>query len=583
MNADSGMAADPARILIVDDEGCKRQVLAAMLGPQGFLILTAQSGEEALTLVARDPPDLIVLDLIMPGMDGCRVAAILKGDFATRHIPIIMVTALDDREARLKGLEAGAEDFLSTPVDRAELCARVRNLLRLKDYGEHFDRYSQRLEGEVASRTADLVESARSLTLALERAEHANRVQENLLARVSHELRTPLNSILGWADLLERDTSPALLHRGLPVIKRNALAQEQVIKSLLDASSIDAGHLRLETRATDLGLVVRTALEIVRPAAGAKRLSIVSTGEGPAIVLGDPARLQQVVWNLLANAVKFTPEGGTIYVHLLSSGGRVRLEVSDDGIGIAPEFLPHVFSEFSQADTSPARKHMGLGLGLTIVRRLIEMHGGTVSAFSAGIDKGVTFAVELPAHDAHPAELAGADMTTGPTSLESGDLTGVRVLVVDDDPDSREIITTILERAGASTALADSGSTGLQRLLDLDLDVVVSDIAMPHRDGMAFIQDVRALPDSEKRRVPAVALTALASEQQRQAILAAGFQHCAAKPVSPENLIRCVASVCGRVGRPGADPPFSVRPVRSTSADHTTEPRAIGNELPEIA
>ena len=355
-----------------------------MLSREGFVIFTAASGEEALTMVAAEPPDLILLDAMLPGMLGYQVATILKESFATRNIPIIMVTALDTREDRIRGLKAGAEDFLSRPVDRTELCTRVKNLLGLKAHCDHFDLRSQQLEVEVASRTAALVERtkaleehvalcleqavsleerSRDLTRALTRAEQAGRAKETLLGTVSHELRTPLNAILGWADMMEKDHSPALLGRALPAIKRNGLAQERVIESLLEVSRIDAGLLQLDTQAADLRLVVNSAIEIVRPAAEAKNLSIVSTGEGPAIVLGDPARLRQVLWHLLSNAVKFTPTGGAVRVDLHSPGKMVRLEVSDDGIGMASEFIPHAFSGFSQADMSTTRKYMGLGLG----------------------------------------------------------------------------------------------------------------------------------------------------------------------------------------------------------------------------
>ncbi len=560
-----------ARILIVDDDDHNRQLLHVMLAAEGFVLRTAATGEEALAMVTREPPHLILLDVMMPGMDGCEVAAILKANVATQNIPIIMITSLDSREDRIRGLKAGAEDFLSKPVDRAELCVQVENLLALKAYGDHYDMYSRRLELAVATHTAALVERtkaleeqvavcvkqtvtleerSRDLTRALECAEQAGRVKESLLGTVSHELRTPLNAILGWADMIGRDSG--FLHRGVAAIKRNALAQERVIESLLDVSSIDGGLLRLETRATDLRLVVGSAIETVRPAAEAKKLSIVAGGEGPAIVLGDPARLRQVLWHLLSNAVKFTREGGIVRVNLERSGTMVRLEVSDDGIGIAPEFLPQVFSVFAQADQSTSRNHMGLGLGLTVVRRLIEMQGGTVTALSAGTNQGATFIVELPMHNARAGERSGADATAEQPVSKSADLCGVCVLVVDDDADTREIVTTILEAAGASTAVADSGATGLQCLLNRDMDVVVSDIAMPHRDGFAFIKDVRRLSDRDKRRVPVVALTALAGGQERQSILLAGFQAYVAKPVSADNLLRAVASACGRAGRPAA-------------------------------
>jgi CheY-like chemotaxis protein len=388
-------------------------------------------------------------------------------------------------------------------------------------------------------------ERTRDLIVALARAEQTNRTKEAFLAIVSHELRTPLNAILGWAELLERRPDPAMLQRGLLVIKRNALAQARVVADLLDVSSIEAGKMRIETQLTDLRVIVSNAIDVVRPAAEAKRISIVLTGdETPAIVLGDPDRLQQIVWNLLSNAMKFTPEGGTVHVSTLASPERVRFEVSDNGIGIDSAFLSRVFEPFLQVDMSSTRGYTGLGLGLTLVRELIEMQGGTVHAQSAGMNKGATFVIELPAHDASTEErrAAGTGMSAPAPLPNSADLTGIRVLVVDDDADSCETIALILQAAGASTMTADSASTGLQALLQHKVDVVISDIAMPHRDGVAFIQDVRALLDDVKRRIPAVALTGLARDEDRQWILASGFQRYAAKPVSADHLVRCVAA-----------------------------------------
>jgi signal transduction histidine kinase len=438
MNLSPNVPDRPASILVVDDQRPQRQLIERMLVSEGFQITSASSGGEALAMVAHEPPDLILLDVMMPVMDGYQVARTLKDDPATRNIPIIMVTALDDRDAKMLGLVAGAEDFLTKPVDRAEVRVRVRNLLRLKAYGEYYDKYSQTLEAEVALRTAELVqraktleqqstaltrqsallqEGAHNLGQALERAEQANRAKDTLLMTVSHELRTPLTAILGWVDLLDGRLDLALLPHGLQVIKRNALAQARLVEDLLDASSIETGKMRLITRPTDLRLVLFNALEVVRPAIEAKKISIVTTGdESPAIVLGDPGRLQQILWNLLSNAVKFTPDGGTVRVDSRISETRVRLEVSDNGSGIDPGFLSRISEQFSQADMSPTRRYGGLGLGLTLVRQLVEMHGGTVEALSAGSGQGATFVVEIPVHHGS-AEPLDPVATTGEPSL----------------------------------------------------------------------------------------------------------------------------------------------------------------------
>jgi signal transduction histidine kinase len=530
----------PRHVLIVDDEQQNRQLLEAMLAPEGLHLSTAASGEEALAAMRQQPFDLVLLDVGMPGMDGYEVTARLKADPETRNIPIIIITALDDRDARLLGLTAGAEDFLSKPVDRAELSARVRNLLRLRAYGEHFDKYSQRLESDILLRTRELAQ-------ALGRADQAIQAKDALLQTVSHELRTPLNAILGWADVLERRPEPALLTRGLPIIKRNALAQARVVDNLLDVAGIEAGRMQLEARPTDLRPILAEAIEVVRPASQAKHITIVSTAGDPgAIVLGDPVRVHQILWNLLSNAVKFTPDGGTVGVSLRIVGERVCLEVSDSGIGIEPGFLSQVFERFSQSDMSPTRRYSGLGIGLAIVRGLVEMHGGTVQAMSAGPGQGATFIIEFPLHQGTvdtPSEVRHLDQ---PAPLDRTSLDGVRVLVIDDDEDTCDTIALILETAGASTVVAGSAGRGLQRLIECDVDVVVSDIAMPHRDGLAFIQDVRTLADEAKRRVPVVALTALTSQEDRVLILSAGFQAYLAKPVAPDSLVRCVAAAAAR-------------------------------------
>jgi signal transduction histidine kinase len=389
------------------------------------------------------------------------------------------------------------------------------------------------LERRVEERTRDLLQ-------ALERAEQANRAKETFLATVSHELRTPLNAILGWADILHQQPRRDLIERALPVIRRNAAAQARVIDDLLDVSSIEAGKMRIEPQPTDFRVVVDNALDAIRPSADAKNVQLHSSGdESLAFVHGDPARLQQIVWNLLSNAVKFSFPGGVVRVRCVTDARLVRLDVSDDGIGIDPAFLPRIFDQFAQADPSTTRGHMGLGLGLAIVRHLVELQGGKVRAFSEGLGRGARLAVELPRYTL--AVEGGAHQ--GP--VEAPSLRGLRVLVVDDDADSRETIAGILEAVGASIVLAESASTGLQRLLQHDVDVIVSDVAMPHRDGIAFIEDVRRLSHDVKRAVPAIALTALARDDDRRRVLAAGFQAHASKPVSADQLVRCVAAVLG--------------------------------------
>jgi signal transduction histidine kinase/CheY-like chemotaxis protein len=386
------------------------------------------------------------------------------------------------------------------------------------------------LERRVSERTADLAN-------ALQRAEEANRAKEAFLATISHELRTPLNAILGWADILERRPDPTLLKRALPVIRRNAQAQARVVGDLVDVSSIAAGKIRLDLQTADLSALVMTTVDVIRPSADAKRLALDVTVTPSIIVWGDPARLQQVVWNLLSNAVKFTPEGGSISVVVTTSDAKAHIEVTDSGIGIDTNFLPSVFDRFSQADSSPTRGYHGLGLGLAIVRHLVEMHGGSVYATSPGPYLGSTFTVKIP------LQLYGRLPLPETESAAAVDLRGLRVLVVDDDADSRETVSVMLEAAGAATMRANSATTGLERVLEDKVDVIVSDVAMPDRDGVEFIQEVRRLPDEKLRRTPAVALTAFSREEDQRRILSAGFQKYVAKPVTAAKLLQSVAAL----------------------------------------
>jgi signal transduction histidine kinase/CheY-like chemotaxis protein len=386
------------------------------------------------------------------------------------------------------------------------------------------------LEQRVRERTADLAN-------ALQHAEEANRAKEAFLATVSHELRTPLNAILGWADVLERRPEPALLKRALPVIIRNAQAQARVVGDLVDVSSIAAGKMRLDPQTVDLRALVANTVDVVQAAADAKRVTVNVAAMPSMIVWGDPARLRQIIWNLLSNATKFTPEGGSIQVAASTVDGNARIQVTDTGVGIDSKFLCGVFDRFSQADASTTRGYSGLGLGLAVVRHLVELHGGSVHAESAGPGRGSTFTVQLP------LQLYGRLALEEPKTEADVDLHGLRVLVVDDDADSRETIAVILEAAGATIMRAQSADSGLERLSVDEVDVIVSDIAMPGRDGVAFIEDVRRLEDPRLRRTPAVALTAFAREEDRRRILSAGFQKHVSKPVTAAHLVRSVAAV----------------------------------------
>jgi len=372
-------------------------------------------------------------------------------------------------------------------------------------------------------------------------AEALNRLKDEFLATLSHELRTPLNAMLGWVSMLKTGAlDPATTARGLDTIERNTRLQAQLIEDLLDVSRIVAGKLHLDVRPLELGEVIRAAVDAVRPAATAKDLRLDIVVEAPPIpVSGDPGRLQQVVWNLLSNAVKFTPAGGDVSVHVRRRGGRAVIEVRDTGPGIGSEFLPHVFDRFRQADASTTRRYGGLGLGLTIVRELVEVHGGTVRAESPGEGRGSTFVVELPLIQApRDAPRSNAPLLA-PVSL----LRGVKVLVVDDDPDTREVLEMGLERQEAEVLTAGSVEEALS-VLGRDLpDVLVTDIAMPGEDGYALLRRMRTSDRVELRRLPAVALTAHARGEDRARAKAEGFEAYEPKPVDPVGFAETVARV----------------------------------------
>jgi PAS domain S-box-containing protein len=405
----------------------------------------------------------------------------------------------------------------------------------------------------VEAEREQLLESERAARV---EAQRASRMKDEFLSTLSHELRTPLNAIVGWSQILRRPSAdPADLAEGIATIERNARAQAQIIDDLLDMSRITSGKLRLDVQRVDLAGVVNAGIDTVRPTAEAKgvRLSaIIDPAAGP--VSGDPSRLHQVLWNLLTNAVKFTPKGGRVQVVLERVNSHVEISVIDTGEGIRPEFLPHVFDRFRQADASTTRRHGGLGLGLAIVKQLVEMHGGSVRVDSRGPGCGSTFTVALPLTVLHPAAEPEADRRhpRGAPPLELGShacvqLQGVKVLVIDDEPDARALVRRVLEDCDAEVRLADSAEEAIRELDSYRPDVLISDIGMPREDGYSLIRKIRARGPEAGGAVPAVALTAYARSEDRIRAMRSGFQMHVVKPVDPAELITVVASLAGRM------------------------------------
>lgn len=381
-------------------------------------------------------------------------------------------------------------------------------------------------------------------------AERANRMKDEFLATLSHELRTPLNAILGWSNILRADHADEdELNTGLEVIERNTHVQARLIEDLLDMSRIISGKVRLDVQPADLSRVIEAALEAVKPSADSRKIRLVSVLDplaGP--VRGDPARLQQIVWNLLTNAIKFTPPGGKVEVALERVNSHVEITVSDTGMGIEPEFLPYIFDRFRQGDASITRKHGGLGLGLSIVKNLTEMHGGSVQAKSAGQGQGATFRIALPLPVAHPEddtapsrEHPAAPGTTESPESAAADLSDSAILIVDDEPDCIGLIRRMLEKHGAQVVAACSGEEALVALKQQPFDTLISDIGMPEMNGFELIQKIRSLKPSEGGQVPAIVLTAFARTEDRRRAMAAGFDTFVSKPVDPGELLAVVA------------------------------------------
>ncbi|HWP44812.1 MAG TPA: PAS domain S-box protein [Blastocatellia bacterium] len=444
----------------------------------------------------------------------------------------------------VRGRTLGAMTFVSSTADR------------------RYDKSDLELAEELARRAALATDNAllyREAQQARVAAESASRVKDEFLANVSHELRTPLNAILGWAGVMSRSSlGEADLKHAVEIIERNAKSQSQLIEDLLDVSRIITGKLRLDVRPVELTPVVEAAVDVIRPSAEAKgvRLEVV-LDPWPGPISGDPGRLQQVVWNLLSNAVKFTPKGGRVQVRIERTDSYAEITVSDTGQGISPHFLPFVFDRFRQADSSYNRRHSGLGLGLAIVRHLVELHGGNVEVHSPGEGLGATFKVRFPLMIAHGASRLQSQSAASDEASRRGEsgiapspaLCGLNVLVVEDDLDARELMKLLLEQSGANVRTATSATEAVETIQTWRPDVMVSDIEMPLEDGYILIRKVRMLAPDRGGLTPAVALTAHARSEDRLRALAAGFQAHVAKPVSVDELLLVIASVTGRVGR----------------------------------
>ena len=653
------MSQPKTRILHVDDDDANRYAVSRTLRHAGFDVTDAADGQEALRL-AQTKPDLIILDVRLPDIDGTEVCRRIKRDPATAKIPVLHLSASRvTSEDKAYGLDSGAEGYLVRPVEPVELVATVNALLRARRSEEAYQERDQQFEALIggvreyaiitadtgglitswrggaarlfgytpdevigkpfsichppessdtaeqemkiaaadgefhgegprvrkdgsqfdaavvvtATRAADgrvlgflklvhdisprkRLETLREQQLASEQAarleaERVGRMKDEFLATLSHEIRTPLNAILGWSQIMQTSgVEDENVRQGLEVIERNARAQAQIIDDLLDMSRIISGKIRLDLKPVDLPTVVRSAVDTLRPTAEAKGVRLVAQFDGTGgIVHADTNRLQQVFWNLLSNAIKFTPAGGQVTAAVRRAGDVYEATVTDTGEGIEARFLPHVFDRFRQADASTTRRHGGLGLGLSIVKQIAELHGGGARVASDGPGTGSTFTVSLPATPLAATAIRGAedvhDRATPspmPPSPPSAMLDGVRVLVVDDEGDARLLMKRLLEGRHASVTTVGSAAAAIEVLRDTAFDVLVSDIGMPGEDGYSLIRRVRSM-ESNCRDLPAVALTAYARAEDRARALTAGFQAHVTKPVEAAELVAAVAGL----------------------------------------
>jgi signal transduction histidine kinase len=572
-------------ILLVDDHEENLLALEAILTDPAYRLVRARSGRAALREVLARDFALILLDVAMPDLDGYETAALIRQRERSRDTPIIFLTANYRSDIHVfRGYSVGAVDYIFKPFTPEVLQSKVAVFVELFTKREALKRHGQalqlahdELEARVRDRTGELAAANAALRaeiaerarieadrLALfEReqaaratAEAVNRMKDEFLATLSHELRTPLNAILGWAHLLiSGKADDATTQRALGVIRNNAMAQSQLIEDILDVSRIIGGKLRLNLAPVSLRAVIEEALDSVTPAAGAKSITIVRRLEEVEPITGDKDRLQQVFWNLLSNAVKFTPRDGRVVVSLARAGADAIIAVEDSGIGITADFLPYVFDRFTQADGSATRRHGGLGLGMAIVRHLIELHGGTVRAFSEGENRGATFTAMLPMRAVivqdSPEAFHPEARPEMPAVLPH--LDGIRILVVDDEPDARSFLSALLQKQGAAVWAAGSTAEAIDAFGAARPDVLVSDIAMPGQDGYDLIRHVRDLSPDEGGLTPAIALTAYARPEDAETALAAGYQRHLRKPVVVPDLIGAVAALAAAAATPARD------------------------------
>ena len=560
--------ASETRVLVVAPAGRDAQLTCAALAEHGLAAEACAGVAELCREMAWGAGVGCLTQEALTGEGRRLLSATLAAQPAWSDLPLVILTsnggssggraALDARTTLAALGALGNVTLIERPVRVVTLVSVLKSALRARQR-----QYEVRDQlAELARAHEERAQLLLSEQAARRDAEANNRLKDEFLATISHELRTPLTAIIGWTQFLrQRRLDAATAAHAVEVIERNGQAQLHLIEDLLDVSRIITGKLRLDVRPVDLAAVVGAALDAARPAAAAKALTL-ETALDPAAthISGDAARLQQVVWNLVNNAVKFTPTGGRVTVGTRRANGRVEISVADTGEGIAPEFLPYVFDRFRQGDPRMTRTHGGLGLGLAIVRQLVELHGGTVAVASDGAGRGATFTVSLPHGESQIADCGLRHKTDGGQHTadeheqsaipnpQSAILRGVRVVVVDDEQDARELFALTLADCGADVLTASTAAEALALVERARPDALLADIGMPEEDGYTLIARVRQLPPERGGRTPAAALTAYARSEDRAEALSAGFQTHLPKPIKSADLIAAIANLTGRTG-----------------------------------
>lgn len=520
-----------ARLLVVDDEESLRITTAAIFEKEGYVVDTASSGDEAIELLSNDDYDLVLTDLHMEGGDGLSVLNRVRQK-APLTISVVL-TGFASVESAIAALQEGAYDYLIKPCDIESMKHTIRRgvehrRLMLAEQKARSDlrQLNLDLEQRIQDRTAELTRLNAELA-------DANRAKDVFLATLSHELRTPLTPVVGWIKLLRSGTlDDKSVLQALDAIERNAWLQSRLIDDLLDTSRIATGKLHFEPKPTDLNVAVKAAVDTVRAAAATRNLELsIALWPASLVVLGEPVRLQQIAWNLVSNAIKFTEPGGKVSITTDLKGTHVRLLVVDTGVGIEPEFLPHVFDRFRQADGSTSRRHGGLGLGLAIADALAKMHGGRLEAQSEGIGKGAVFTLQM---DLAPTEQIAVEVV----NQKKHSLDGLDVLIVEDSPDTLMLLSTIFRREGANVVTASSAVEALSRAVSKRPHIIVSDIGMPDIDGYQLLEQLRVVPGLSD--VPAIAISGYASEEDRERALSVGYLALVPKPIDVDVLFSLI-------------------------------------------